>query len=328
MSAWPVIGHEWAIALLQHAVINDRLSHAYLFTGPAQVGKTTLARAFAQAILCERHSGAPCGECRTCRRVAQARHPDVQLITAERNTIQIDQMRVLQADAALSPLEGRRKVFIIREIERATLPAANALLKTLEEPPPQVILLLTGVRRDLLLPTVLSRCQVVGLRPLPVEQVAAALGARWGVEPEQAGLLARLSGGRLGWAVSAHTDRELWQARATCLDDLVALTAAGYGPRLAYAETLSRHEELVERTLALWMTWWRDVLLVQHGAGQAITNLDRRPQLTQQAALYRPEQVERALTELVRGWQRIKANVNPRLALDVVLLRLPRPAVA
>jgi DNA polymerase-3 subunit delta' len=328
MSAWPVIGHEWAIDLLQQAIVSGRLSHAYLFTGPAQVGKTTLARALAQALLCERQAGAPCGECRTCQRIAQARYPDVQLITAEKNTIQIDQVRTLQADAALSPLEGRRKVFIIREIERATLPAANALLKTLEEPPPQVILLLTSVRRDLLLPTILSRCQVVGLRPVPTGQVRVALVERWGVEPERADLLARLSGGRLGWAVRAHTDRELWQARATHLDDLLALTTEGHVYRLAYAEALSRHDDALERTLPLWVTWWRDILLVQRGAPEAIINLDRRPQLIQQAGLYRPEQVEGALMDLVQGWRRIKANVNARLALDVVMLRLPRPAVA
>ena len=216
MSPWPVIGHEWATELLAQAIRCGRPSHAYLFTGLSQVGKTTLARAFAQALLCESGQGAPCGgsvdPCRTCQRVAQGRYPDVQFIAAEKNAIQIDQVRALQADAAVAPLEGRRKIFIIQEIERATLPAANALLKSLEEPPPQVILLLTATRRDQVLPTILSRCQLVGLRPLPLEQVQTALQERWHVDEERAALLARLSGGRLGWAVTAHTDPELWQA--------------------------------------------------------------------------------------------------------------------
>ena len=127
MSPWPVIGHEWATDLLAQAVRSGRPSHAYLFTGPSQVGKTTLARAFGQAFVCERSErgdGAPCGgsadPCRTCQRVAQRRYPDVQYITAEKNTIQIEQVRVLQTDAAIAPLEGRRRVFIVREIERAT----------------------------------------------------------------------------------------------------------------------------------------------------------------------------------------------------------------
>jgi DNA polymerase-3 subunit delta' len=330
MSTWPIIGHEWAVNLLAQTVASGRLSHAYLFTGPAQVGKTTLARAFAQAILCERGSGGPCrgseGACRTCQRIAQGRYPDLQVIAAEKNTIQIEQARVLQSDAALSPLEGRFKIFIIREIERATPPAANALLKTLEEPPPKVILLLTSHRRDLVLPTVLSRCQIVGLRPAPLEQIRAALEAR-GAAPERAELLARLSGGRVGWALGAQAHPEVMLTRGRHIDELLALTAGGTIGRLGYAESLSRQTDTIEDTLGQWATWWRDVLLIQRGNPDAVINLDRRAQLTQQALLYRPEQVEGALTDLVQTLHRIKANVNARLALDVLALRLPKPAV-
>jgi DNA polymerase III subunit delta' len=169
MADWGVVGNTWAIELLAQAVRTGRVSHAYLFVGPEQIGKATLAKAFAQALVCERASGpagdgAPCGECRACRRVAEGRYPDVQIIAAEKNFIQIDQIRTLQLDAAVAPLEGKRKVFIVQEIERATPAAANALLKTLEEPPPNVVLVLTSNRRDMVLPTVLSRCQILGLR--------------------------------------------------------------------------------------------------------------------------------------------------------------------
>ncbi len=336
MANWPIVGHEWAVALLAKAIADNRLSHAYLFTGPAQVGKTTLARAFAQAILCERQNGELCAVagadahatvCRTCRRIAEGRYPDLQIIAAEKNTIQIEQVRALQSDAALSPLEGRRKVFIIREIERATAPAANALLKTLEEPPPHVVLLLTSQRRDLVLPTVRSRCQIIHLRPAPLAQVQAMLTAAWGVEPAQAELLARLSSGRVGWAVEAHQHPEINEIRHRCLDQLLDLAAAGHVGRLSWAEALSHQPDLIEETLGLWATWWRDILLIQRGVPEAIVNLDRRAQLVQQAGLYRPAQVEAVLTDLTRTVQRIRANVNVRLALDVLALRLPKPIV-
>jgi DNA polymerase-3 subunit delta' len=330
MVAWPVVGHEWATELLAQTLRSGRLSHAYLFLGPDQVGKSTVAKAFARALVCERGDGAPCGEadpCRPCRRTAEGRYPDVQVIAAEKNWIQIEQVRNLQADAAIAPLEGKRKVFLIPEIERATPPAANALLKTLEEPPSRVVLLLTSNRRDMVLPTILSRCQIIGLRTLPIAQVQDALQTRWGVADDQAALLARLSGGRLGWGVSAATDPQVWQTRAKYLDDLLVLTGEGHIKRLAYAETLSRPGEGVETALGLWATWWRDLLLVQQGQPDALLNLDRKAQLIQQADLYRSEQVQGALADLVLTLHRVRANVNARLALDVLLLRMPRPAV-
>ena len=338
MADWGVMGHGWAVDLLAQAVRSDRVSHAYLFLGPEQIGKTTLAKAFAQALVCEQASGpngdgGPCGSCRACRRVSEGRYPDVQVIAAEKNWIQIDQVRNLQIDGAVAPLEGKRKVFVVQEIERATPPAANALLKTLEEPPPHVVLLLTSNRRDMVLPTVLSRCQIIGLRALPIDDVAKALQTRWGVDEDQAALLARLSAGRLGWAVTAVTDADMWQRRSKYLDDLLTLTGEGHVGRLNYAEGLSRASGQVETALGLWATWWRDVLLIQQGLlvqqGQveALLNLDRKSQLIQQAGLYRPEQVQGALTDLIQTLRRVRGNVNVRLALDVLLLRLPKPAV-
>jgi DNA polymerase III subunit delta' len=328
MADWPVIGHEWALDLLAQAVRTGRISHAYLFLGADHVGKTTVAQAFAQALLCDTGTGAPCGVCRTCQRIAGGRYPDYQLVRAEKNFLQIEQVRLLQADAAVAPLEGRRKVFVISEIDRATAPAANALLKTLEEPPSHVTLLLTSHRRDLVMSTIWSRCQVIDLRPLRLDQIRQALIDRWGVEEDQATLLARLSSGRLGWAVTAHTDPDSWSARSKFLDDLLTLTGQGYLERLSYSEILSRSPGSVETALGLWATWWRDLLLVQHDLPDGLLNIDRRAQLVQQAGLFEGDQVQHALADLVRTLQRIKANVNIRLALDVLLLRLPKPAVA
>jgi DNA polymerase-3 subunit delta' len=340
--AWAVIGHEWATDLLERTIASEHVHHAYLFSGPAQVGKTTVAVAFAQALLCETGASHPCGVCRNCQRIARGRHPDVQTITAEKSTIQIDQIRTMQAAAALSPMEGRYRIFIIPEIERASGPAANALLKTLEEPPPQVILLLTSARRDQLLPTLVSRCQTIALRPLPLGKIQAALESQCGADSERAALLARLSSGRLGWAVAACNDPDLGQRRSKSFDDLLALTTAGPYDRLVRSDALSRLPleagsrveegalpgDTVETTLGRWVSWWRDVWLIQHGLPEAIVNLDRRVQLVQQADLFSAEQVEGALTDLLETLRRLGANVNARLALDVLAIRVPAPAVA
>jgi len=157
---WQVVGHEWAVELLKRSLTNGRVAHAYLLTGPPQIGKTTLALNFAQALNCQNPEG-PCGECLSCRKIAHGTHPDVRVIEGQGGTIKIDQIRALQRQAALSCTEGRWKVFILRQMERATTEAANCLLKTLEEPPAHVILVLTASEADALPPTIVSRCQVL-----------------------------------------------------------------------------------------------------------------------------------------------------------------------
>ena len=136
---WPVIGHEWAVELLDRSIRTDRVSHAYLFVGPSQIGKTTLAKVFARALLCQGQD-VPCGACRACRLVQADRHPDVHLVAPVKDRIKIEEIRDLQRTVALSPVEGVYRVCVISRFDVATPSAANCLLKTLEEPPERVIL--------------------------------------------------------------------------------------------------------------------------------------------------------------------------------------------
>ncbi|RMF26035.1 MAG: DNA polymerase III subunit delta', partial [Chloroflexi bacterium] len=149
---WPVIGHEGAVALLQRAVMTGRLGHAYLFTGPTGVGKGTLAQALAQAVLCT-GDAPPCGRCRACRLVEAGHHPDLHWLAPQDGSLKIEQVRELERQLALTPVEGSRHVAVLEGMEQATVGAANALLKTLEEPPPAVLLILLTEEADALLPT-------------------------------------------------------------------------------------------------------------------------------------------------------------------------------
>jgi len=321
---WPVVGHEWAVELLQRAVATGQLSHAYLLSGPPQVGKTTLARACAQALLCTAEEP-PCGQCTACRKVQQSTHPDLLIVVPQRANLLIDQVREVQRQAALSPMEARYKVFILRQIERATAPAANALLKTLEEPPPHVVLFLTLTQGEQTLPTVASRCQQLTLRPLPVAQVAQALQERWHVPLERAELLARLSQGRLGWAVMMLNDDTAWQQRAQRLDDLQDLSERNRVERMRYAERLSREKANAANVLHLWSSWWRDILLLQNGCREQVVNIDRLDLLQREARRYDGQQVRAFLEASAATARYLEQNVNPRLALELLLLRLPRP---
>ncbi|MDD3825364.1 MAG: DNA polymerase III subunit [Anaerolineae bacterium] len=324
---WQIVGHEWAVSLLRRRLASGRISHAYLFTGPPQIGKTLLARTLAQALNCP-GADPPCGDkdCATCKRIKDETHPDVRIVRGEGagDSLKIDQVRTLQREAALFPYEGRKRVFILRRMDLASTEAANALLKTLEEPPAHVVLILTAVDVDALPPTVLSRCQRLDLRPLPRGRVEAELRAR-GLDADQARLLAGLSAGRIGWAFAAG-EREgvLLNRRQRDLDSMVRVLPAGRIERLALAQSLGRDPRASRETLELWAAWWRDLLLLSGRGDGPVVNVDRLAELR---SLARPERLGQswaAVRALQNAAAQIEDNVNPRLALEGLLLKLPR----
>jgi DNA polymerase-3 subunit delta' len=215
-------------------------------------------------------------------------------------------------------------VAILGNFERATSSAANALLKTLEEPAPQVVLLLTTLDAGALLPTIVSRCQGLVLRPLPLREVAGALQSRWQASPAQAELLAQLSAGRLGWAVRALTDPSLLERRETCLQDLLDLLVMHRMERLAYAQTLSRNQAILKETMLVWLTIWRDLLLLLSGGQTKILNLDWQERLQPIAAQATLTQARQMVDKLREALLNLDYNVNSRLNLEVVLLKMPR----
>ncbi len=321
---WPIIGHDWAVAQLRRSLAHGREAHAYLFCGPPQIGKTLLAVTLAQALNCSRPDP-PCGRCPSCRKIARWVHPDVRLIEAQGagQTIRIDQVRTLQREASLLPYEGRRRVFILRQFDTATVEAANSLLKTLEEPPSHVVLILTAVDARTLPTTILSRCRRLDLRPVALEVVESAL-LEQGVPPERARLLARLSGGRVGWAFDAWQQADVLQQREQDLDRLRELLAADRVTRFAFAERAGRDLAACRRQLATWSGWWRDLLLLTVGAGEHLVNLDRLGELRALQERTTPGQVWTVLDALRTTIARLDANVNARLALENLMLKLPR----
>jgi len=234
----------------------------------------------------------------------------------------IEQVRALQHDASLAPYEGRRRVFVLRQMELATPEACNALLKTLEEPPGRVTLVLTAARREMLLPTIVSRCQVLELRAAAPAVIERALEAR-GVQAAQARLVARLSTGRVGWALQAVQDESLLQQRKQDVDQLFWLMAAGRVERIEAASKMSRDLVGARRLLQVWTGCARDLLLLQGNGTGAVVNADELERLVPLAATVSMAQAGELVTAMQLTAQQLAENVNARLAIEELLLRLP-----
>lgn len=284
--------------------------------------------------------------------------------TPARTAISVDQIREAQREAALKPYEGRRRVFIIDGAERFTQEAANALLKMLEEPPEavQFVLLATSVRESgadesagggyanyqgddkiaaLLdavpeaggvLPTILSRCQTLELRPLPAHLIASELERRFGTAADEAQRIARLSMGRPGWALNAAEDPQLLAAHAERLDEIQEAISGGLQERFAYAErqaaAFSKSRASVYADLDLWLLWWRDALVIGQGNADLAINLARMDALQAAAQACSAAQVVGAIRAAQETIAMLESNVNPRLALEGMMLRLPANPLA
>jgi len=332
---WQVVGQSRAISLLQRSLEQGAMAHAYLLVGPPHVGKMTLALDLARAVNCQ-GADPPCGACDACQKIDSGKHADVQVIGLNstgnssdkpRTEIGIDQIREIQHSSSLPPFEGRYKVFIIDGAELMSTEAANCLLKTLEEPSDGVIFILLTTSDSVLPATVVSRCQRLELRPLATSQIGVALSERWGVESQKAELLAKLSHGCLGWALSAANDDSLLQQRAQRVDKLLDITSADYEERFDYATQLvaqfSQSRSLVQEILDLWLDWWRDLLLVKLGCIDAITNIDHQAMLVDLARGYSLAEIRAFISSIQAAGEQLGQNANPRLVLEVLMLSIP-----
>jgi DNA polymerase-3 subunit delta' len=333
VDVWQLIGQKKAVSLLDQSLKAGRLAHAYLLVGPPHVGKMTLALRLAQALNCEAETR-PCLACTACKKIAAGTHSDVIVIGLEQNEdeveaklIGIDQIKEVQHAASLPPFEGKHKVFIIDGAELLSTDAANCLLKTLEEPEPNVTFILLTTNDRLLLPTVVSRCQRLELAPLPISEETRALVESAKIEPERARLLAGLSHGCPGWALAANGDENTLQRRHEEVNRLVEVIKDGYEGRFEYAARLAagfnRDRGAVYEVLERWLDYWRDLLLAKLGGDDLITNIDRRSELGEMAAGYRLDQIKEYIESIRRAAEQLHRNVNARLALEVLMLDIP-----
>ena len=327
--SWGIIGHDWAVGLLRRSLLNGRQRHAYLITGAPSLGKRKLALAFAKALNCadEDIAGRPCGQCRACRAISRGNDPDLIVAKGEEGApLKIDAIRDVARLLALKPYAARYRIAIFEDFDLVAPLAQDALLKTLEEPAAQAIMIVLASSVEHVLPTIRSRAQAIPLRPAPLQLIKTALVGR-GCEEERADLIARLSGGRTGWALNAVRDDEQLAFRREMLDALRDIVDGGRLARLKAAEQLSkrvgRDKAALRDILEIWLTYWRDVLLQCHDSPVKPSNSDRADEIRTLALRIEPASAKCALQATQRTIDALATNANLRLALDALLLDYP-----
>ncbi len=329
---WNLLGHEWAVDMLRQHAAHDEIRHAYLFCGPPGLGRRTLALRLAQALNCTKPlaPGVPCGLCRDCKQIEAMQHPDMNVIQAldgdnlpkEGGTLKVDQIREVQRSLSLKPYQSKYRVALFLRFQEANDNAANALLKTLEEAPAHAILLLTADTPEQLLPTIISRCEILRLRPLPIEAVESDLIYR-GVDEERARLLAHISGGRPGYARRLVDDVTLLEKRDERLNDLQTLLPAARVEKFSYADKLSKDKDAMRQAIIIWLSYWRDVMLRVAGAETPLTNVDRNMEIEFLAGRLNLSTARRVVSDLENALEKMDRNVNSRLLAEVLLMDWP-----
>lgn len=324
---WNLIGHDWAVQLLRGHILNNSLRHAYLITGPRGVGKANLAIRFIQTLTCPEggSSGNPCLVCPTCKRVDRLEFPDLFPISVGEDSkqIKIDQIRELIHSLSLSPYEADRRFGLLLDFEKANLSAQNSLLKTLEEPPGSVILVLTSITSDSLLETITSRCEEIKLNTVPLDVTSRGLQALHNIPPQEAQFLAHISGGKPEIALAMHADPDILERRGTLFNEHLEILAGNSVKRFAYADQISKDPRKTKELLDIWISIWQDILHQIGHSNMPLQNIDREEDIQRILRQVDLATTRNSLILFRRAHQLLGENANLKLTLEDLLLGLP-----
>lgn len=323
MSFSEIQGQDAAVSLLQGALRRERTPSAYLFLGPHHVGKRSTALVLAQALNCRdpdaRATADACGTCPSCRKIAEGVHPDVETVRPDGQFLRIDQVREVGDHLALIPFEARRRVVILAQAERMNLPAANAFLKTLEEPPEDTLIVLCAEDARRLPETIVSRCVPVRFHLLPAETTRALLGADGTLAGDALDFALRFAQGRLRPEVAERAPR--WMKLR---EDLIHALTGLHRPMFAQlSEEVGRWAASEDWRFVLeWLeSWFHDLAL--HGQGappERLVNGDRPAELAQCATWFTPGRALRAYHAVLDTRDALALNANKALALEALWL--------
>ncbi|AOY75475.1 DNA polymerase III subunit delta' [Clostridium formicaceticum] len=319
-----VLGQEKLMKNFIRALEQNQLAHAYLIEGQHGLGKRNVARQMAKGICCRAIQGKPCDECISCKKLDHDSHPEV-IWVQEETSIKIEAVRDLQKNIQMKPYEGSKKVYIICDAEKMTLQAQNALLKTLEEPPEYVTIILLTTNSNSLLTTIISRCQRLKLLPVALETIEKYLIEKKAVAKEEARVLASLSRGIPGRAIQLLEDEAFQQRRQKVIKLTRHLVDKKTFYLLENLQDFYEEKQFIEESLELMMGWYRDVLLYKHtNKADIIINIDEIEEIIYQSDILSLENIKEMIFIIEETKNNFRSNVNLQLNLETMLLQLKK----
>lgn len=320
-----VIGQEHLTKNLQNALKFQKISHAYIIQGEKGSGKKMLANLFSRALLCEGEGDKPCNECRACKQAINRNHPDIIYVEHEKpNVISVDNIRMqINNDIAIKPYSSAHKIYIMDEAEKMNIQAQNALLKTLEEPPEYAVIFLLTTNVDILLPTILSRCVTLNIKPVAGDLIKNFLMQKVEIPDYRASVCASFARGNVGRAIGLASDDEFDHLKNEALGLLKGISDMEVNQMVAAVKRISEEKLDVNDYLDLCTIWYRDVLLYKSCRDmQHIIFREDISEIQRVAEYNTYEQLEQKLCSIDHARSRLKANVNFDLTMELLFMEL------
>jgi DNA polymerase III, delta'' subunit len=318
-----IVGQQNIIKSLKNAIVNGRVAHAYLFCGPDGVGKSITASIFAGTLNCRERGTDPCGVCPSCIRARDGNHPDIVHVKTQKAVIHVDEIRELQKDMVKKPYENGVKVYIIHGAEKMNDEAQNCLLKTLEEPPKHVVIILLSLSQYSLLKTVVSRCQVLKFLRAPESDVENYIKTKLGSGEEEARYIAAFSDGIVQKAEEFIQNQELKKDR----DDIIQVARSLYKDdklhALSHVEYFLSNKDKASYILDVMMSYFRDILVFREcGDEKYLINLDKKSIIIDDSGKFTYNSLNNILNCIKRTMDNIRSNVNYQLSIEMMLLSI------
>ncbi|WP_352420336.1 DNA polymerase III subunit delta' [Proteiniborus sp.] len=318
-----IIGHEKIIESLKNAIRNNLVSHSYLFEGPKSIGKEKIARVFAKTLLCQKGGDSPCNTCPSCLKIESGNHPDFHVEYPDKDSFKKEQIEELQRTIRKIPLESNKKIYILDDVDKMTQQAQNSFLKTLEEPPGYAVIILLATNGYSLLPTIVSRCQVVKFTSVEKHKIEKALINIYNRTEEQARFISSFSNGIIGRAIELSKSDDFKLLRDETIEKLNIVINGDKLKAFSVSEFFEQNKELIDEIMDIILLWYRDLLIYKEtGNIDFLINRDKTDLISCQCQKLSKQKIMDIIDVVNRTKDDIRSNVSFQLAMEVMLLKI------